>query len=47
MVAPAGDEVTHLETRQEPRLVRSLEMVAPGTAVREGIDTIGQRRPVR
>src|SRR5690349_1557284 len=44
MQAHAGDEVTQLETRQEPRLVRALEMVAPGTAVREGIDAIGQGR---
>src|SRR5437762_7816865 len=44
MQSHAGDEVTHLETRQEPRLVRALEMVAPGTAVREGIDAIGQGR---
>src|SRR6476469_1092752 len=42
MQSHAGDEVTQLETRQEPRLVRALEMVAPGTAVREGIDAIGQ-----
>ncbi len=26
--------------RQEPRLVKALEMVAPGTALREGIDNI-------
>src|SRR3954467_1112079 len=44
MQTHAGDEVTQLETRQEPRLVRALEMVAPGTAVREGIDAIGQGR---
>src|SRR5947207_10171223 len=44
MQSHAGDEVTQLETRQEPRLVRALEMVAPGTAVREGIDAIGQGR---
>ena len=37
-VQHAGDEVSELENRQEPRLVRALEMVAPGTAVREGID---------
>ena len=36
----ATDEVAELENRQEPRLVRALEMVAPGTAVREGIDDI-------
>ena len=40
----AGDEVGELEARQEPRLVRALEMVAPGTAVREGLDNIVQGR---
>ena len=40
----AGDDVSELEARQEPRLVRALEMVAPGTAVREGIDSIVQGR---
>ncbi len=40
----AGDEVAELEARQEPRLVRALEMVAPGTAVREGLDNIVQAR---
>jgi diadenylate cyclase len=39
MAVRTGDEVTDLE-RQEPRLVKSLEMVAPGTALREGIDNI-------
>jgi diadenylate cyclase len=43
-VQHAGDEVAELENRQEPRLVRALEMVAPGTAVREGIDAIVQAR---
>ncbi len=38
----AGDDVAELEARQEPRLVRALEMVAPGTAVREGLDNIVQ-----
>ena len=33
-----------LEARQEPRLVKALEMVAPGTAVREGIDNIVHAR---
>jgi diadenylate cyclase len=37
---PAPDDVSELESRQEPRLVRALEMVAPGTAVREGIEHI-------
>nr|MBA2630130.1 DNA integrity scanning protein DisA [Thermoleophilaceae bacterium] len=36
----AGDDVGDFEARQEPRLVRALEMVAPGTAVREGLDNI-------
>ena len=36
----AGDDAAELEARQEPRLVRALEMVAPGTAVREGLDNI-------
>jgi diadenylate cyclase len=40
MAQRAGDELTELESRQEPRLVKSLEMVAPGTALREGIDNI-------
>jgi diadenylate cyclase len=40
----AGDDVAELEARQEPRLVRALEMVAPGTAVREGLDSIVQAR---
>jgi diadenylate cyclase len=39
-----GDEVAELEDRQEPRLVRALETVAPGSAVREGIDSIVQAR---
>jgi diadenylate cyclase len=29
-----------LETRQDSRIVRALEMVAPGTALREGVDNI-------
>ena len=40
----SGDDVSELEARQEPRLVRALEMIAPGTAVREGIDSIVQAR---
>ena len=38
------DQVIELESRQEPGLVRSLEMVAPGTALREGIDNIVHAR---
>jgi diadenylate cyclase len=34
------EEAIDLEGRQEPRLVKALEMVAPGTALREGIDNI-------
>src|SRR5919199_5274451 len=40
----AGDEVAELEHRQEPRLVKALEMVAPGSAVREGLDHIVHAR---
>src|ERR671911_1237007 len=40
MARGTGEELTELESRQEPRLVKALEMVAPGTALREGIDNI-------
>ncbi|HSO99511.1 MAG TPA: DNA integrity scanning diadenylate cyclase DisA [Solirubrobacteraceae bacterium] len=41
MASRSGDELKdELETRQESRMVRALEMVAPGTALREGIDNI-------
>jgi diadenylate cyclase len=43
-VQHAGDEVLEIENRQEPRLVRALEMVAPGTALREGVDHIVHAR---
>src|ERR687893_3295906 len=36
----SGEELHELEARQEPRLVKAIEMVAPGTALREGIDNI-------
>ncbi len=36
----AGDELNELEARQDPRLLRALDMVAPGTPLREGIDNI-------
>ena len=40
----SGEELKEeLESRQESRLVRALEMVAPGTALREGIDNIRPR----
>src|SRR5215218_2716572 len=44
MQSHAGDELTDLEQRQEPRLVRALEMVAPGSALREGLDNIVHAR---
>src|SRR6476620_8368523 len=40
MTPRSGEELNELEARQEPRLVKALEMVAPGTALREGIDNI-------
>src|SRR5215212_5177530 len=40
MAQRPGDELTELDSRQEPRLVKALEMVAPGTALREGLDNI-------
>jgi diadenylate cyclase len=35
-----GEELAELHSRLEPRLLRALEMVAPGTSLREGIDNI-------
>ena len=35
-----GDELHELEARLDPRLLQSLDMVAPGTPLREGIDNI-------
>src|SRR3954453_4183030 len=40
MAQRPGDELAELDSRQEPRLVKALEMVAPGTALREGLDNI-------
>src|ERR687889_874606 len=40
MAQRPGEELSELDSRQEPRLVKALEMVAPGTALREGIDSI-------
>jgi diadenylate cyclase len=41
MASRSGEELKEeLEARQESRMVRALEMVAPGTALREGIDNI-------
>src|SRR5215213_6160031 len=40
-MAPVSEEDLHeLESRQDPRLLRALDVVAPGTALREGIDNI-------
>jgi diadenylate cyclase len=39
-MAPRSGEEAELEPRQEPGLVKALEMVAPGTALREGIENI-------
>ncbi len=44
MVPHDGDELHELETRLDPRLLRALDMVAPGTPLREGIDNIVQAR---
>src|ERR671931_1539636 len=44
MTPRSGEELNELEARQEPRLVKALEMVAPGTAVREGMDNIVHAR---
>ena len=35
-----GDELSELEARLDPRLLRALDIVAPGTQLREGIDNI-------
>jgi diadenylate cyclase len=40
MSAPPGDELHELAERQDPRLLRALDVVAPGGALREGIDNI-------
>src|SRR3954463_8963616 len=40
MPSRSGEELAELEARQQPRLVKALEMVAPGTSLREGIDHI-------
>ena len=40
MDSHTGDELHELEARLDPRLLRALDMVAPGTALREGIDNI-------
>src|SRR5881396_1745140 len=44
MVPHDGDDLHELEARLDPRLLRALDMVAPGTPLREGIDSIIQSR---
>ena len=44
MAAARSDDVGDIEPLTEPRLVKALEMVAPGTALREGIDHIVDAR---
>src|SRR5918994_201289 len=39
-----GADLNELEARQDPRLLRALDMVAPGTPLREGIDNIVHAR---
>jgi diadenylate cyclase len=39
-VLPLGDVPQELEARKDPRLLKALYMVAPGTALREGVDNI-------
>lgn len=40
MSSPPGDELHELAERQDPRLLRALDVVAPGGSLREGIDNI-------
>jgi diadenylate cyclase len=40
MASHVGNELNELEARLDPRLLRALDMVAPGTVLREGIDGI-------
>src|SRR3954451_8868134 len=44
MTSRSGEELNELDARQEPRLVKALEMVAPGALLREGIDNIVHAR---
>ncbi len=40
MSSAPGDELHELAERQDPRLLRALDVVAPGAALREGLDNI-------
>src|SRR3982751_4098668 len=44
MTPRSGEELNELDARQEPRLVKALEMMAPGSLLREGIDNIVHAR---
>jgi diadenylate cyclase len=44
MSALPGDELHELSERQDPRLLRALDVVAPGGALREGLDNIVHSR---
>ncbi len=44
MASSPGDELHELSERQDPRLLRALDVVAPGAALREGIDSIVHSR---
>jgi diadenylate cyclase len=44
MSTRSGEELNELDARQEPRLVKALEMVAPGSLLREGLDNIVHAR---
>jgi diadenylate cyclase len=43
-VSHVGDELNEIEARQDPRLLRALDAVAPGSPLREGIDNIVHAR---
>jgi diadenylate cyclase len=44
MASLSGDVLQELSDRQDPRLLRALDMVAPGTSLREGLDNIVHSR---
>src|SRR5437660_341295 len=44
MATRSGEELNDIESRGEPRLIKALEMVAPGTALREGIENVQHAR---
>ena len=40
MTPASWDEQTDPQARQDPRMLKALDMVAPGTALREGVDNV-------